>query len=80
MIFKIEEKDELHDKIALTQKALIQLQSEMDKNRGNLREHIPLKRQFDNQKTQLDKYLNSLFNLGEDDILIPLISDLYAAH
>ena len=70
----------LHDQIASLQEVLIQLQGQIDQNAGNQRELIPLKRQFDNKKTELDEALKSLFNLGEDDNLIPLISELYATH
>ena len=78
--FENEFEKELHDKIASLQEALIQLQGQIDQNVGNQRELIPLQRQFDNKKTELDEALKSLFNLGEDDNLIPLISELYAAH
>ena len=78
--FENEAEKELHDKIASLQEALIQLQGQMDQNAGNQRELIPLKRQFDNKKTELDETLEILYNLEEDDNLIPLISELYAAH
>ena len=78
--FENESEKELHDKIASLQEALIQLQGQIDQNAGNQRELIPLQRQFDNKKAELDEALESLFNLGEDDNLIPLISELYAAH
>ncbi len=78
--FENKSEKELHDKIASLQEALIQLQGQIDQNAGNQRELIPLQRQFDNKKTELDEALKSLFNLGEDDNLIPLISELYAAH
>ncbi len=70
----------LHDNIASLQECLIQLQGQIDQNVGNQRELIPLRRQFANKKTELDEVLKSLYNLGEDDNLIPLISELYAAH
>lgn len=78
--FENETEKELHDKIASLQEALIQLQGQIDQNARNQRELIPLKRQFDNKKTELDETLKTLYNLGEDDNLIPLISELYAAH
>ena len=78
--FENETEKELHDKIASLQEALIQLQGEIDQNAGNQRELIPLQRQFDNKKTELDETLKALYNLGEVDNLIPLISELYAAH
>jgi len=69
-----DEKD-LHDKIATLQEALIQLQGQIDQNAGNQRVLIPLKRQFAIMKTHLDETLKALYNLGEDDSLIPLIKD-----
>lgn len=70
----------LHDEIAATQETLIHLQGEIDKNNSNQRELIPLQRRFDNEKKKLDATLKTLYNLGEQDNLIPLISELYAAH
>lgn len=78
--FENEAEKELHDKIASLQEALIQLQGQIDQNATNQRELIPLQRQFDNKKNELDESLKALYNLGEDDNLIPLISELYAAH
>lgn len=71
---------EMHDKIALLQQSLIQLQDQIDQNTGNQRILTPLDRQFKNKKIELDETLKSLFNLGDDDNLIPLISELYAAN
>jgi Eco57I restriction-modification methylase/TaqI-like C-terminal specificity domain len=68
----------IHDKIASIQKELIDIQGQIDKNKENNRKLIPLQRQFDSQKNELDQTLNTLFNLGESDNLIPLISKLYA--
>lgn len=70
----------IHDKIASIQKELIDIQGQIDKNKGNNRKLIPLQRQFDSRKNDLDKTLNTLFNLGESDNLIPLISKLYATN
>lgn len=78
--FENETEKELHDKVATLQEALIQLQGQIGRNAGKHRELIPLQRQFDNKKTELDEALESLFNLGEEDNLIPLILELYAAH
>lgn len=78
--FENEAEKELHDKITSLQEALIQLQGQIDQNATNQRELIPLQRQFDNKKNELDESLKALYNLGEDDNLIPLISELYAAH
>ncbi|QMU64173.1 MAG: N-6 DNA methylase [Flavobacteriaceae bacterium] len=70
----------IHDKITSIQKGLIDIQGQIDKNKGNNRKLIPLQRQFDSQKNELDQTLNTLFNLGESDNLIPLISKLYATN
>ncbi len=70
----------IHDKITTIQKDLIDIQGQIDKNKGNNRKLIPLQRQFDSEKNELDRTLNTLFNLGESDNLIPLISKLYATN
>ncbi|MFL0095489.1 Eco57I restriction-modification methylase domain-containing protein [Tenacibaculum maritimum] len=75
------EKDKiLHDKISEIQKSLIDIQGKMDDSRLTQRMLIPLQRQFTNKKSELDELLKTLYNLGEDDNQIPLISDLYATH
>lgn len=71
---------ELHDRISSIQETLIQLQSEIDQNASSLRIRIPLERQFNLRKSELDEALRILYNLGENDGLIPLISELYAAN
>jgi hypothetical protein len=70
----------LHNKIVLIQKELIDVQGQIDKNKGSNRKLIPLQRQFDSQKNKLEQILNILFNLGESDSLIPLICELYATN
>lgn len=71
---------ELHDRITALQQSLIQLQGQLDENSANVRMSIPVKRQFENTKIEIDGALKTLYNLGNDDNLIPLISELYAAH
>ncbi|NQX98791.1 MAG: N-6 DNA methylase, partial [Flavobacteriales bacterium] len=78
--FENKEEKAKHDKIASIQKGLIDIQGQIDKNKGNNRKLIPLQRQFDSQKNELEQTLNTLFNLGKSDKLIPLISKLYATH
>lgn len=68
----------IHNEITELQKSLIELQGRIDANRGNPRESIRLKREFIFNKRKVDQLLKRLFNLGEDDSKIPLISDLYA--
>jgi hypothetical protein len=67
----------LHDKIVNTQKDLISIQDQIDLNQGNKRALIPLQGQFTREKVNLEKLLANLYNLGVDDLLIPLIKDLY---
>ncbi|KAA3595833.1 MAG: adenine methyltransferase [Calditrichaeota bacterium] len=71
---------DLHSNISSIQKELIQLQGKIDKSSCNSRALIPLERQFTNLKNELDSLLTELFALGNDDKLIPLISELYATH
>jgi hypothetical protein len=71
---------ELHDKIVGTQKDLIDIYDKIDKNAGNKRGLIPLQAQFKREKIALDELLAQLYNLGNDDLLIPLIKDLYEAN
>jgi len=78
--FKNKEEKAKHDKIASIQKGLIDIQGQIDKNKGNNRKLIPLQRQFDGQKNELEQTLDTLFNLGESDSLVPLISKLYATN
>jgi len=78
--FDNEEEKAMHDKIASFQEKLIEVQGKIDKNKGSKRKIIPLQRQFDNQKSELERTLKALFNLGESDSLIPLISKLYATN
>ena len=78
--FENKKENAIHDKIASIQKDLIDIQGQIDKNKGNSRKLIPLQRQFDSQKNELDQTLNILFNLGESDSLIPLIGELYATN
>jgi len=68
----------LHDNITIIQKRLIEIQNKMDKNIGNNRKLTILQKQFNNTKIKLNNLLKILYNLQENDILIPLISDLYA--
>lgn len=69
----------LHDKIVSTQKELININDQIDANAGNKRALTPLQNQFAREKTNLEKLLAKLYNLGNDDLLIPLIKELYEA-
>ncbi|PHR71318.1 MAG: adenine methyltransferase [Arcobacter sp.] len=70
--FKDEEEKEMHDKISDMQKELIELYSLIDMNSNNNRKLIPLKRQFDTKLTKLNNLLSNLFDLQEDEALIPI--------
>jgi len=70
----------LHDKIVETQKELIRINDQIDLYAGNKRVLAPLQGQFAREKDKLDKLLDELYNLGDDDSLIPLIKELYEAN
>jgi len=70
----------LHNKIVELQKELIKIQDEVDANIGNKRALTPLQSQFLREKIALEKLLTKLYDLGNDDSLIPLIKELYEAN
>jgi len=70
----------LHDKIVETQKELISIYDQIDANYGIKRTLTPLIGQFEREKVNLDTLLAKLYNLGDDDSLIPLIKELYEAN
>ncbi len=70
----------LHDKIVETQKELISIYDQIDSNAGNKRVLTPLQGLFEREKVNLDTLLAELYNLGDDDSLIPLIKELYEAN
>ncbi|MCT7905190.1 Type IIS restriction enzyme Eco57I [Candidatus Ornithobacterium hominis] len=70
----------LHDKIVSAQKELIGIYDQIDANAGNKRTLTPLQAQFAREKANLDKLLAKLYDLGDDDLLIPLIKELYEAN
>ena len=78
--FNNPEEKALHDKIVETQKELISIYDQIDANAGNKRALTPLQAQFEREKTNLEKLLAQLYDLGEDDLLIPLIKELYEAN
>lgn len=67
----------IHDKIVFSQKELISIYDQIDINAGNKRALTPLQNHFEREKTNLEKLLAKLYDLGEDDLLIPLIKELY---
>ncbi len=78
--FENDDEVNIHNEIASLQENLITIQDKIDKSIGNIRKLIPLKRQFKKTKNSLDETLKSLYNLGVDDRLIPLISEIYATN
>lgn len=71
---------QLHDKISLTQEKLIKVQGNIDQNTNNERALVLLHREFASLKVQLDELLKKLYQLDNDDKLIPLISEIYATN
>lgn len=78
--FAIANDKALHDKIVETQKTLISIYDKIDASTGNKRILTPLQGQFAREKSILDYLLAELYNLGNEDSLIPLIKDLYEAN
>ncbi|NVO03519.1 MAG: Eco57I restriction-modification methylase domain-containing protein [Bacteroidetes bacterium] len=70
----------LHNKIVELQKELIKIQDSIDANIGNKRALTPLQSLFSREKIALEKLLAKLYDLGNDDSLIPLIKELYEAN
>jgi type I restriction-modification system DNA methylase subunit len=68
----------LHDSIAKLQQDLIYHQTEIDKYQTNPRKLVQAEREFTHTKLLLEKSLESLYNLGEDDAIIPIIKRAYA--
>ena len=62
------------------QESLISIYAEMDAHAGNKRVLTPLQGQFSREKASLDHLLTQLYDLGNDDSLIPLIKELYGAY
>jgi len=70
----------LHDKIVETQRELISIHNQIDQNIGNNRVLIPLQGQFTRGKAALERLLVELYDLGDEDKLIPLIKESYEAN
>jgi hypothetical protein len=67
----------LHDEIAKTQKELIDIHDKMDVHLFNKRILLKYKEKFSQKEKKLEELLSNLYNLGDDDSLIPLIKELY---
>ena len=70
----------IHDKIIKVQKELILKQGEIDQNQNDKRTLIRLHREFESLKNDINELLKTLFDLGNDDSLIPLIKEMYEAN
>lgn len=70
----------IHDKIVETQNELIRIYGQIDANVGNQRVLRPLQAQFAREKANLENLLVKLYDLGDDDLFIPLIKELYEAN
>lgn len=68
----------LHDSIVELQQILIGQQAEVDKFRTNPRALVVAQRAFEHTKRLLEKDLANLYDLGEDDAIIPIIKRDYA--
>lgn len=69
--FEDKKEKEMHDNISILQKELIDLYTLIDSNLDDKRKLIPLERQFSTKLTTLNNLLSNLFNLEEDEELIP---------
>ncbi|MBI5047736.1 MAG: hypothetical protein HZB54_02125 [Deltaproteobacteria bacterium] len=75
--FKDKKDKLLHDEIVRVQKELIKKQGEIDQHANDKRSLTKLNREFDILKHELDDLLKTLFYLGNNDSLIPLIKEMY---
>jgi hypothetical protein len=71
---------ELHDKIVKIQKELIDTYDKHDSHAGDQRQLTRIARHFQVLKNELNKLLMQLYDLGNDDKIIPYIKDLYEAN
>jgi hypothetical protein len=78
--FNNKEDKTFHDEIVKIQMELILKQGEIDKNQKDRRALITLQRQFNALKTDLNELLTKLYDLEENDSLIPLIKEMYEAN
>ncbi|MCG3681947.1 Eco57I restriction-modification methylase domain-containing protein [Aliarcobacter butzleri] len=70
-----------HDNIEILQRELISLQSEIDNNRGNIRNLTTLKRQFHYKQLELNSKIKELYELSDyEDNLVPIIGELYESN
>jgi hypothetical protein len=68
---------EMHSNIVNLQKDLIDLQSQIDANQNNKRNLTPLLRSFNELTEEMERALKELYNLGNNELLIPQIEEMY---
>lgn len=79
--FDNENEKMLHDEIALFQKELIDIQTEIDLNKENKRKVNLLSNKFEKIKLLLENNLKRLYNLSDEEYNnIPVIKELYEAN
>lgn len=75
--FDDERDKEIHDIIAKKQKTLIDLKKQIDNNKDDIRIITQIERKFDIIEAELKNCLKILYDLGDEDVKIPIISELY---
>jgi hypothetical protein len=75
--FAKKEEKAIHDKIVKLQKELILIYDKMDNHLSNKREWLKDENAFARKKKKMNELLTELYDLGNDDLLIPLIKELY---
>jgi len=78
--FELKSDNVIHNKIVKLQKRLINKQNKIDSCQIDKRMLNINQRDFDNLKEELDNILAKLYNLEDDDRLIPSIKELYATY
>ncbi len=80
IVFSNKKDKSLHKEIVVLQKKLINIQSRIDKASKNPRARKLADIDFKRELNKMDLLLSKLYNLGDDDLKIPLIKDIYAAN
>ncbi len=68
---------EIHNKIVGLQKELIDTQHQLDINQSIKRKLAPLRRTFETLQNDMEILLAQLYNLGQEELLIPQIEEMY---
>jgi hypothetical protein len=70
----------IHDKIVKLQKELILIHDKMDEHSSNKRKWLKDENAFAKKRKKMNGVLSELYGLADDDLLIPLIKDLYGTN